>query len=76
MLPLVVECSKNLMEYIESEEPDGQGAKCLELKETAGKYCTDVFAFVAFGVTTNCFDLNNTEFWKAGNRPENTNNSN
>ena len=66
MTPLIVECAKNLMKHIKNEKTDAGGFKTFELKSTGGKYSTDVFASVAFGITTNSFDESNTQFWEAG----------
>ncbi|XP_043282476.1 cytochrome P450 6k1-like isoform X2 [Venturia canescens] len=69
MLPLIIECCHKLVDHIETHEfAEEANSQYFELKSTAGKYCTDVFASTAFGVTTNSFDENENEFWQAGQR--------
>lgn len=66
MLPLIAECSQRLVDHIDASDASENSTKLFELKGTAGKYCADVFASTAFGVTTDSFDETNTEFWDAG----------
>ncbi|KAF5290750.1 hypothetical protein FQR65_LT11531 [Abscondita terminalis] len=61
MMPLILQCGKNLEEYIRS-----MASKNLEMKEVAAKYTTDVITSCAFGLNANSF-AENSEFRHYGN---------
>lgn len=66
MIPLVMDCAKPLIEFIESRSSENDKWKKLELKDLSSRYTTDVISSLAFGITTNSFDANDTAFWQAG----------
>lgn len=62
MFPLINTCGKQLSQYIERSD------KQLEIKETAGKYATDVITTCAFGIESNSLMNPNAEFREFGRK--------
>lgn len=68
MIPLMIDRWYPMFKYIDSTLEEKDGWKSLELKNLASRYTTDVISSVAFGITTNSFDKNDTAFWDAGQK--------
>jgi cytochrome P450 family 6 len=62
MFPLINTCGKQLRQYIERSD------KQIEVKETAGKYATDVITTCAFGIESNSLMNPNAEFREFGRK--------
>lgn len=67
MVPLMTNCTIPLIDFIQKAKSDNSGWKEFELKEISSRYTTDIISSIAFGISTNSFDENNSSFWKAGN---------
>ncbi|XP_035726462.1 cytochrome P450 6k1-like [Vespa mandarinia] len=68
MIPLILECSNPMLEYIDNKLAKADDWKEFELKILSSKYTTDVISSLAFGITTNSFNENDTAFWEAGQK--------
>ncbi|XP_011696504.1 PREDICTED: cytochrome P450 6k1-like [Wasmannia auropunctata] len=68
MIPLMVECGKPMLNFIEKLPTDEAGWSEYELKDISSRYSTDVLASLAFGVGINSFDEKKTAFWKNGTK--------
>ncbi|XP_024942643.1 uncharacterized protein LOC107269568 [Cephus cinctus] len=66
MIPLMVDSGYPMTNFIDDKSTDSEGWKEVELKDISSRYSTDVISSLAFGVTTNSFNKNDTAFWKAG----------
>lgn len=64
MYPLIQECAKKLVAYL--EKPEILAEYGLDAKELSAKYTTEVIASCAFGLEGNCFQDPNAEFREIG----------
>jgi cytochrome P450 family 6 len=62
MMSLMVECGKSMLNYIEKLPTDEDGRKEWEVKDLCGRYSSDIFASLAFGISINSFDEKETAF--------------
>lgn len=67
MFYLMTNVGKNLVEYLKAHS-DGKGEDCLEAKELAAKFTTDVVATCAFGLEGKSFIEPNAEFRRMGKK--------
>ncbi|XP_047364932.1 cytochrome P450 6k1-like isoform X3 [Vespa velutina] len=65
MIPLILKCCNPMLEYIDNKLANADDLNEFELKILSSKYTTDVISSLAFGITTNSFNENDTAFWKA-----------
>ncbi|XP_015434757.1 PREDICTED: probable cytochrome P450 6a14 [Dufourea novaeangliae] len=63
MFPLVAECGQHLEKYLEKLVSKGDPVEC---REIAAKYTTDVIGSCAFGIDTNSFSDEDSEFRSMG----------
>ncbi|XP_077285152.1 cytochrome P450 9e2-like [Arctopsyche grandis] len=72
MFPLVLECSEQLIEYIqkevESSNSTGQQFHEFELKELFTRYANDMIATCAFGIKIDSLQDKNNEFFIMGKK--------
>lgn len=61
--PLIIECAKQLVIYLENEV---KNEKTVEMKEIFSKLTTDVIASSAFGIPCNSFENSKNEFYLTG----------
>lgn len=66
MVPLMTNCTIPLVNFIEKTKNNDNGWKEFELKDISSRYTTDIISSVAFGISTNSFNEDNADFWKAG----------
>lgn len=66
MIPLMIECGKLMLDFIEKLPTDKTGRSKWETKDITSRYSNDVMASLAFGVSINSFDKKDTIFWKNG----------
>ncbi|GAB1863423.1 Cytochrome P450 6k1 [Camponotus japonicus] len=66
MLPLMEECGKPMLKFIEKLQDDKFGHQKCEIKDFTSRYTNDVIASIAFGINTNSFDGKENTFWKNG----------
>lgn len=66
MIPLMAECGKSMLNFIEKLSTDEAGQSKWEVKDIGGRYSTDVMASLAFGISINSFDEKETAFLKNG----------
>lgn len=60
MLPLMIECAKPMMDYLEAE--CGNGAKVIDVKDLSYKFTADVIANIALGTKTDSFKHPDSEY--------------
>lgn len=65
MFELMIQCGKNVDNYLDSPEFEGKG-KTIEIKELTAKFTTDVIGSTAYGLDVNSFKDPNAEFRKYG----------
>nr|NP_001352299.1 Cytochrome P450 6k1-like [Trachymyrmex cornetzi] len=65
MFDLILICVKNLDEYLDALELEGNG-KTIEVKELTAKFATDIIGSTAYGLDVNSFKNPNAEFRKYG----------
>lgn len=63
MLPLMKDCTEDLLTYLSKHE-----GETLEMKEVCAKLTTDNIVSCAFGIKANSFEFENAEFRKYGRR--------
>lgn len=66
MIPLMMECGKFMLSFIEQLPTDETGRSEWEVKDIGSRYSTDVLASLAFGVSINSFDEKESAFCKNG----------
>ncbi|XP_071559039.1 cytochrome P450 6k1-like [Temnothorax nylanderi] len=66
MIPLMMECGKFMLSFIEKLPTDEAERSTWEVKDISGRYSTDVLASLAFGISINSFDEKETAFLKNG----------
>ncbi|XP_029679683.1 cytochrome P450 6k1-like [Formica exsecta] len=66
MLPLMEECGKPMLKFIENFLADEIGQNKFEMKDICSRYINDVIASIAFGINTNSFEEKENAFWKNG----------
>ncbi|CAL1688884.1 unnamed protein product [Lasius platythorax] len=66
MLPLMEECGKPMLRFIENLSTNESGQNNCEMKDFSSRYVNDVIASIAFGISTNSFDEKENAFWKNG----------
>ncbi|KYN40636.1 Cytochrome P450 6k1 [Trachymyrmex septentrionalis] len=65
MFDLMLICVKNLDEYLDALELEGNG-KTIEVRELTAKFATDIIGSTAYGLDVNSFKDPNAEFRKYG----------
>lgn len=65
MFDLMLTCVKNLDEYLDALELEGNG-KTIEVRELTAKFATDIIGSTAYGLDVNSFKNPNAEFRKYG----------
>ncbi|KAG5328855.1 CP6K1 protein, partial [Acromyrmex heyeri] len=65
MFDLMLTCVKNLDEYLDALELEGNG-KTIEVRELTAKFATDIIGSTAYGLDVNSFKDPNAEFRKYG----------
>lgn len=66
MLPLVEECGKSMLKFIENLLTNKFADNNCEMKDLSSRYVSDVIASVAFGINTDSFDETQNVLWKNG----------
>jgi len=66
MIPLMMECGKTMLNFIEKLPTNEAGWIEYEVKDIGYRYSTDVLASLAFGISINSFDEKETAFMKTG----------
>lgn len=63
MFPLILDCAKNLEEFVEKVRNSGEPVDC---RDMAAKFTTDVIGSCAFGVCMNSLSPEGSEFRRMG----------
>lgn len=66
MLPLIEECGKFMLKFIENLLTNKFGDNNCEMKDFSSRYVSDVIASIAFGINTNSFDEKQNALWRNG----------
>ncbi|KAL6437874.1 hypothetical protein ACFW04_004300 [Cataglyphis niger] len=66
MLPLIEECGKPMLKFIENLLADEINQNKFEIKSCCSRYVSNVLASITFGINTNSFDEKEDAFWKNG----------
>ena len=65
MVPLMLECARNLERYVEKVARAGKPVECRDL---AAKFTTDVIGSCAFGINMNAIEDERSEFREIGKK--------
>ncbi|XP_072757476.1 cytochrome P450 6k1-like isoform X2 [Anoplolepis gracilipes] len=66
MLPLMEECGKPMLKFIENLQSSEFDQENSEMKDFSSRYISDAMASIAFGINTNSFLEKENAFWKNG----------
>lgn len=66
MLPLIEECAKPMLKFIEDLQVDEFGQNNCEMKDFNSRFISDAMASIAFGISTNSFTDEENAFWING----------
>lgn len=66
MLPLMLEASEPMMEYLKNQPIVADDAKVVDVQDLSDKYTTDLIASVALGTKVNSFTYPTADFTTAG----------
>ncbi|XP_051154870.1 uncharacterized protein LOC127277625 [Leptopilina boulardi] len=64
---LMIESAENMRNYFNNQLKNEGDVKMFDVKEDSNKYITDIISSMAFGISTNSFEIPTPEFFKRGN---------